>query len=241
MAHLVKLLNAGDKKLATIRILRDFVFDGLKECKDATDNTPTNLKTFESYSDAEELAARLKAVGAEVEIISWSDEKEDEKEINNTDSSFIHYPQETMFSEILSKRLKNSEENKCFVFMKDENIYAATCIGITQKCKELLSSTEFIQEDSVYDTLEQLFKSKMQHLTTMYTLRNSASNNGKTEYTYFSVVIMEIPEIHNTIENIRTLCSICEIAHKTILEYTTSLNKLEHLEKDLNGTITESD
>ena len=76
----------------------------------------------------------------------------------------------------------------------------------------------------------------MQHLTTMYTLTVKSEN---CEHNYFSIVIMEIPEIHNTIEKILALSSICKVAHATILEYTTSLDKLEHLEKDLNGTLAE--
>lgn len=152
-----------------------------------------------------------------------------------------HNPVTKIFCSELSKRLKYKTNSPCFVFTDTEKIYAVSCIQITKKCKELLSSPEFIQEDNAYDTFEQLFKSKIQHLTTMYTLDvMEKDENGNNVPKYFSIVVLEIPETKNEIETIESFCAMTKSAHLIILDYTTSLSKLEHLEKDLNGTIAES-
>ncbi len=64
----VVLKSAGAAKLNVVKIVKDITGLGLKEAKDLTDNTPSNVKEGVSKAEAEDIAAKLKEAGAEVEI-----------------------------------------------------------------------------------------------------------------------------------------------------------------------------
>ncbi|MBK8488558.1 MAG: 50S ribosomal protein L7/L12 [Chitinophagales bacterium] len=64
----VVLKSAGAAKLNVVKIVKDITGLGLKEAKDLTDNTPSNVKEGVSKAEAEEIAAKLKEAGAEVEV-----------------------------------------------------------------------------------------------------------------------------------------------------------------------------
>lgn len=65
----VVLKNAGPNKLNVVKAVKDLTGLGLKEAKELVDGAPKNVKEGVSKADAEGLAAKLKEVGAEVEII----------------------------------------------------------------------------------------------------------------------------------------------------------------------------
>ncbi len=64
----VELKAAGEKKIETIKILRDSLGLGLKEAKDMADKAPTVVKEGIDKKSAEELKAKLEAVGCTVEL-----------------------------------------------------------------------------------------------------------------------------------------------------------------------------
>lgn len=64
----VVLLDAGDKKINVIKVVRALTGLGLKEAKDATENTPSTLKEGISKEDAEEAKKQLEEAGAKVEL-----------------------------------------------------------------------------------------------------------------------------------------------------------------------------
>lgn len=64
----VVLKSAGAAKLNVVKIVKDITGLGLKEAKDLTDNTPSNVKEGVSKAEAEDIAAKLKEAGAEVEV-----------------------------------------------------------------------------------------------------------------------------------------------------------------------------
>lgn len=64
----VVLANAGDQKIKVIKVVRELTGLGLKEAKDLVDNAPKTLKEAVSKEDAEAMEAKLKEVGASVEI-----------------------------------------------------------------------------------------------------------------------------------------------------------------------------
>lgn len=64
----VVLKSAGAEKIKVIKVVKDAAGLGLKEAKDLVDNCPKAIKEGISKADAEELAAKLKEVGAEVEV-----------------------------------------------------------------------------------------------------------------------------------------------------------------------------
>jgi large subunit ribosomal protein L7/L12 len=64
----VVLKNAGASKLNVVKIVKDLTGLGLKEAKEMVDGAPKNVKEGVSKAEAEELAAKLKEAGAEVEI-----------------------------------------------------------------------------------------------------------------------------------------------------------------------------
>jgi large subunit ribosomal protein L7/L12 len=63
------LKAAGPNKLNVVKAVKDLTGLGLKEAKELVDGAPKNVKEGVSKADAEGLAAKLKEVGAEVEII----------------------------------------------------------------------------------------------------------------------------------------------------------------------------
>ena len=64
----VELLDAGDKKINVIKVVRALTGLGLKEAKDATEKTPSTLKEGISKEDAEAAKKQLEEAGAKVEL-----------------------------------------------------------------------------------------------------------------------------------------------------------------------------
>jgi large subunit ribosomal protein L7/L12 len=62
------LKSGGASKLNVVKIVKDLTGLGLKEAKDMVDSAPKNIKEGISKGEAEEIAAKLKEAGAEVEI-----------------------------------------------------------------------------------------------------------------------------------------------------------------------------
>ena len=64
----VILKAGGTKKIQVIKVVREITSLGLKEAKDAVDNTPSTLKEGISKAEAEEIKKKLEEQGAEVEL-----------------------------------------------------------------------------------------------------------------------------------------------------------------------------
>ncbi|MFM1793877.1 MAG: hypothetical protein RL642_262 [Bacteroidota bacterium] len=64
----VILKNGGANKLAVVKIVKDLTGLGLKEAKDLVDGAPKSVKEGISKAEADDLAAKLKEAGAEVEV-----------------------------------------------------------------------------------------------------------------------------------------------------------------------------
>ena len=64
----VILKAAGASKLNVVKIVKDLTGLGLKEAKDLVDGAPKPLKEGVDKATADDLAAKLKEAGAEVEI-----------------------------------------------------------------------------------------------------------------------------------------------------------------------------
>lgn len=64
----VVLVDAGAEKIKVIKAVREITGLGLKEAKEATENTPNILKEAVSKEDAENFKKKLEEVGAKVEI-----------------------------------------------------------------------------------------------------------------------------------------------------------------------------
>ena len=64
----VILAGVGDKKIQVIKEVRAITSLGLKEAKDLVEGAPKPVKSGVSKTEAEELKAKLEAVGATVEI-----------------------------------------------------------------------------------------------------------------------------------------------------------------------------
>jgi large subunit ribosomal protein L7/L12 len=64
----VVLKSAGASKLNVVKIVKDLTGLGLKEAKDMVDGAPKNIKEGVSKAEAEDIAAKLKEAGADVEI-----------------------------------------------------------------------------------------------------------------------------------------------------------------------------
>ena len=64
----VVLKSGGASKLNVVKIVKDLTGLGLKEAKDLVDGAPKNVKEGVSKAEAEEVAAKLKEAGADVEI-----------------------------------------------------------------------------------------------------------------------------------------------------------------------------
>ena len=64
----VILKAAGANKLNVVKIVKDLTGLGLKEAKDLVDGAPKPIKEGVDKATADELAAKLKEAGAEVEI-----------------------------------------------------------------------------------------------------------------------------------------------------------------------------
>ena len=64
----VILKSGGASKLGVVKIVKDLTGLGLKEAKDLVDGAPKPIKEGVSKAEAEDIAAKLKEAGAEVEI-----------------------------------------------------------------------------------------------------------------------------------------------------------------------------
>ena len=64
----VVLKEGGAKKIQVIKVVREITSLGLKEAKDAVDNTPSNIKEGVSKAEAEEIKKKLEEQGAVVEL-----------------------------------------------------------------------------------------------------------------------------------------------------------------------------
>ncbi|MBS1579943.1 MAG: 50S ribosomal protein L7/L12 [Bacteroidetes bacterium] len=64
----VILTSAGAAKLGVVKIVKELTGLGLKEAKDLVDGAPKPVKEGVSKAEADDLAAKLKEAGAEVEI-----------------------------------------------------------------------------------------------------------------------------------------------------------------------------
>ena len=64
----VILKSGGPNKLNVVKIVKDLTGLGLKEAKDLVDGAPKPIKEGVDKATAEELSAKLKEAGAEVEI-----------------------------------------------------------------------------------------------------------------------------------------------------------------------------
>ena len=64
----VILKSAGANKLAVVKLVKDLTGLGLKEAKDLVDGAPKPVKEGIAKAEAEDIAAKLKEAGAEVEV-----------------------------------------------------------------------------------------------------------------------------------------------------------------------------
>ena len=64
----VILVNGGASKLGVVKVVKEMTGLGLKEAKDLVDGAPKPVKEGVSKAEAEDLAAKLKEAGAEVEV-----------------------------------------------------------------------------------------------------------------------------------------------------------------------------
>ncbi|QKF92683.1 50S ribosomal protein L7/L12 [Campylobacter sp. CCUG 57310] len=64
----IVLLDGGDKKINVIKVVRALTGLGLKEAKDAVEQTPSVLKEGVSKAEAEEAKKQLEEAGAKVEL-----------------------------------------------------------------------------------------------------------------------------------------------------------------------------
>ena len=64
----VILKSGGASKLNVVKIVKDLTGLGLKEAKDLVDQAPKPVKEGISKAEAEDIAAKLKEAGADVEI-----------------------------------------------------------------------------------------------------------------------------------------------------------------------------
>ena len=64
----VILTAAGPNKLQIVKIVKDLTGLGLKEAKDLVDGAPKAIKEGAAKAEADDIAAKLKEAGAEVEI-----------------------------------------------------------------------------------------------------------------------------------------------------------------------------
>lgn len=64
----VILKNAGASKLNVVKVVKDLTGLGLKEAKELVDGAPKAVKEGVAKGEADDIAAKLKDAGAEVEI-----------------------------------------------------------------------------------------------------------------------------------------------------------------------------
>jgi large subunit ribosomal protein L7/L12 len=64
----VILKSGGANKLAVVKIVKDLTGLGLKEAKDLVDGAPKPIKEGVAKAEADDVAAKLKEAGADVEV-----------------------------------------------------------------------------------------------------------------------------------------------------------------------------
>jgi large subunit ribosomal protein L7/L12 len=64
----VVLVSGGASKLTVVKIVKELTGLGLKEAKDLVDGAPKAVKEGVSKAEADDIAAKLKDAGAEVEV-----------------------------------------------------------------------------------------------------------------------------------------------------------------------------
>jgi len=64
----VILKNAGASKLNVVKVVKDLTGLGLKEAKELVDGAPKAVKEKVSKAEADDISAKLKEAGAEVEV-----------------------------------------------------------------------------------------------------------------------------------------------------------------------------
>ncbi|HTN37505.1 MAG TPA: 50S ribosomal protein L7/L12 [Arachidicoccus sp.] len=64
----VVLVSGGPSKLGVVKVVKEITGLGLKEAKEMVDGAPKSIKEGVSKAEADEVAAKLKDAGAEVEI-----------------------------------------------------------------------------------------------------------------------------------------------------------------------------
>ncbi len=64
----VVLVSGGASKLTVVKVVKELTGLGLKEAKDLVDTAPKPVKEGVSKAEADDIAAKLKDAGAEVEI-----------------------------------------------------------------------------------------------------------------------------------------------------------------------------
>jgi large subunit ribosomal protein L7/L12 len=64
----VILVNGGASKLGVVKVVKELTGLGLKEAKDLVDGAPKPVKEGISKAEADDIAAKLKEAGAEVEV-----------------------------------------------------------------------------------------------------------------------------------------------------------------------------
>lgn len=64
----VILKNAGASKLGVVKVVKELTGLGLKEAKELVDGAPKAIKEGVAKAEAEDIAAKLKDAGAEVEL-----------------------------------------------------------------------------------------------------------------------------------------------------------------------------
>ncbi len=64
----VVLNNAGESKLAVVKLVKEITGVGLKEAKGMVDETPKPLKEGVPKEEAEQLKSQLEEAGAEIEL-----------------------------------------------------------------------------------------------------------------------------------------------------------------------------
>lgn len=62
------LTDSGDKKINVIKVVREVTGLGLKEAKDAVENTPFTVKEGVKKEDADAIKAKFEEAGAKVDI-----------------------------------------------------------------------------------------------------------------------------------------------------------------------------
>ena len=64
----VVLSSAGDQKIAVMKIVKEVLGLGLKDAKDLVDGAPATIKDGMKKAEAEDIKAKIEAVGGKVEL-----------------------------------------------------------------------------------------------------------------------------------------------------------------------------